>query len=105
MVQTFFSKSSSLIAFGSLQLIYPTYVRVCEERTDLLPPRKQLLLLQLDVYSVHRGAPFKDWLKLNHPYMHIVFVPGGTTSVVHVAILERDSIFLLIDCIGPLILH
>jgi len=86
-------------------LIYPAYVRVCEERTDLLPPREQPLLLQLDVYSVHRGAPFRDWLKLNHPYMHIVFVPGGTTSVAQVAILDRDSIFPLIDCIGPLILH
>jgi hypothetical protein len=43
-------------------------VRVCEERTDLLPPREQLLLLlQLDVYSVHRSAPFRDWLKLNYP--------------------------------------
>jgi hypothetical protein len=80
-------------------------VRVYEEHIDLLPPREQPLLLHLDVYSVHRGAPFRDWLKLNHPYMHIVFVSGGTTSVAQVAILDRDSIFPLIDCIGPLILH
>ncbi len=80
-------------------------MRVCEERTNLLPPREQPLLLQLDVYSVHLGAPFRDWLKLNHPYMHIVFVLGGTTSVAQVAILDRDNIFPLIDYIGPLILH
>ncbi len=80
-------------------------MRVCKERIDLLPPHEQPLLLQLDVYSVHRDAPFWDWLKLNHPYMHIVFVPGGTTSVAQVAILDRDSIFPLIDCIGALILH
>jgi hypothetical protein len=80
-------------------------VRVCEERTDLLPPHEQPLLLQLDVYSVHRDAPFRDWLKLNHPYMHIVFVLGGTTSVAQVAIIDRDNIFPLIDYIGPLILH
>jgi hypothetical protein len=36
------------------------FVHVCEERTDLLPPREQSLLLQLDVYSVHRDAPFRD---------------------------------------------
>jgi hypothetical protein len=80
-------------------------VRVCEVRTDLLPPREQPPPLQLDVYSVHRGAPFRDWLKLNNPYMHIVFVSGGTTSVAQVAIFDRDGIFPLIDYIGPLILH
>jgi hypothetical protein len=80
-------------------------VRICEERIDLLPPREQPLLLQLDVYSVHHGTPFRDWLKLNHPYMHIVFVPGGTTSVAQVVIFDRDNIFPLINYIGPLILH
>ena len=38
-------------------------------------------ILQLDVWSVHRGQEFTTWIKASHPYIIRDYVPGGCTGI------------------------
>lgn len=43
------------------------------------------VILVLDVWSVHRGEPFREFLRAHHPRVHLVFVPANCTSELQVA--------------------
>jgi len=43
------------------------------------------ILLQLDCWSVHKGAEFRDWLQKEHPRIHLVYVPANCTSRLQLA--------------------
>ena len=51
-----------------------------KKRENGLPPT-QKSLVQLDVWSVHRSAEFREWMRKNHPTIILDYVPGGCTGV------------------------
>ena len=50
-----------------------------KERLGL--PQDQECILQLDVWSVHRGKEFVDWITKTHPSIIRDYVPGGCTGI------------------------
>ena len=67
-----------------LQIVVPYYENGCSK--NRWTAGQEHLLLQLDVYRVHLSSAFLDWIK-EHKYsnvIHIVYVPGGTTSELQV---------------------
>ncbi|KAF8227849.1 hypothetical protein L208DRAFT_1491389, partial [Tricholoma matsutake] len=34
----------------------------------------------IDVWSVHRGEPFRMWMKTEYGWIKIIFIPGGCTG-------------------------
>jgi hypothetical protein len=43
------------------------------------------IVLLLDVWSVHKGEPFRFFLRTHHPRIHLIFVPANCTSKLQVA--------------------
>jgi hypothetical protein len=43
--------------------------------------KTQKSIFQIDVYSVHRGAAFREWMKESHPNIFLNYIPGGCTGV------------------------
>ena len=43
------------------------------------------IVLMLDVWSVHKGEPFRRFLRTHHPRVHLVFIPANCTSKLQVA--------------------
>jgi hypothetical protein len=43
------------------------------------------MVLMLDVWSVHKGEPFRRFLRTHHPRVHLVFIPANCTSKLQVA--------------------
>ncbi|KAF8602269.1 hypothetical protein BDV93DRAFT_444646 [Ceratobasidium sp. AG-I] len=50
---------------------------VAAERQRLKLSSSQRIILLLDCWSVHRSKEFLDWMRQNHSFIRIVFVPGG----------------------------
>jgi hypothetical protein len=42
---------------------------------------EQKTIWQIDVWSVHRSAEFRKWMKEEHPTIILVYVPGGCTGI------------------------
>lgn len=55
-------------------------------------PKDEHIVLVLDVWSVHISQEFRDWIKAQHPRIHLVYVPPNCTSELQVAdvILQRS---------------
>ncbi|KIO28555.1 hypothetical protein M407DRAFT_43289, partial [Tulasnella calospora MUT 4182] len=45
-----------------------------------LPP-SQKSILYLDVWSVHRSEAFREWMRINHPTILLVYVPANCTGL------------------------
>ena len=43
------------------------------------------IVLLLDVWSVHKGEPFRRFLRTHHPRIHLIFIPANCTSKLQVA--------------------
>ena len=43
------------------------------------------IVLMLDVWSVHKGEPFRRFLRTHHPRVHLVYIPANCTSKLQVA--------------------
>lgn len=43
------------------------------------------ILLLLDCWAVHKSAEFRDWMKKEHPRIHLVYVPANCTSKLQLA--------------------
>jgi hypothetical protein len=43
------------------------------------------VVLLLDVWGVHIGAPFRNFIAEQHPYIHLVYIPPNCTSKLQVA--------------------
>jgi hypothetical protein len=54
---------------------------VAREKARLGLPPSQKVLLIIDVWSVHRSAELRDWMRKHHPEIIIDFVPGGCTGI------------------------
>ncbi|KAJ7470874.1 hypothetical protein FB451DRAFT_950152, partial [Mycena latifolia] len=48
------------------------------KKTLNLPPT-QVSIWKIDCWSVHKSKDFRAWMKKNHPYIIILFIPGGCT--------------------------
>ena len=59
-------------------ILAPYFTRKKEEAGR---PPTQKTLWQIDVWSVHRSAEFREWMRKNHPTIIIDYVPGGCTGV------------------------
>ncbi|EMD34320.1 hypothetical protein CERSUDRAFT_24720, partial [Gelatoporia subvermispora B] len=59
-------------------ILIPYYSK---KKTRLGLPLSQKCVLQLDVWSVHRGAEFTEWITMRHPWIVRDFVPGGCTGL------------------------
>lgn len=47
-------------------------------------PMNQQMVLNLDCWKVHISEEFRDWIKASHPYISLIYVPGGCTGVAQV---------------------
>ena len=65
------------------RIVKPDYEATCA--AEGLEPGVQHAIVQIDVYSVHRGAPFRQFMRERYPHMHLVFIPAGCTGVAQVA--------------------
>ncbi|KAG8725022.1 hypothetical protein FRC09_009922 [Ceratobasidium sp. 395] len=50
-------------------------------RIHNLPP-EQRCAFQIDCWSLHRSALFREWMKQNYPWISLQYVPGGCTGLV-----------------------
>jgi hypothetical protein len=50
------------------------------------------IVLLLDVWSVHKGEPFRRFLRTHHPRVHLIFIPANCASKLQVAdvVLQRS---------------
>lgn len=63
-------------------IIVPDYLAVCK-RLGLVAGT-QKMLLQQDLYAVHRSESVVTWLRETYPYIILAFVPGGCTGAVQI---------------------
>ncbi|KAJ7304728.1 hypothetical protein DFH08DRAFT_639352, partial [Mycena albidolilacea] len=49
------------------------------KKKELGLPPSQFSIWIIDCWSVHKSREFLDWMKVNHPTIIVLFVPGGCT--------------------------
>jgi hypothetical protein len=74
---TYWSNQQTMKLFVN-NILAPYYDR---KKADLGYPLSQKSLWQIDVWSVHCSDEFCKWMKGNHPFIIVDFVPGGCTGV------------------------
>lgn len=74
---TYWSTQSTMQRFAS-QVLAP-YFRTQIEQQKL--PSTQRCIWQIDCWSVHRSAEFRDWMTQNYPWIIMLYVPGGCTGL------------------------
>lgn len=67
----------------------------------------QLMIALLDIYAVHISEEFRSFIFKKHPYIILIFVPGGCTGLFQPAdvglqrvakhVLKQDSLDFLVD--------
>jgi hypothetical protein len=60
------------------EILVPFWLQ--KKREHNLPP-DQVCILQLDVWSVHRGLEFRTYIISTWPWIHLNYVPGGCTGL------------------------
>jgi hypothetical protein len=60
-----------------IYIIHP-YFSAAKSAAGLASDHKCIVLI--DCWKVHKSREFRDWLKLEYPYMIPLFVPAGTTG-------------------------
>ncbi|KAJ7101748.1 hypothetical protein C8R44DRAFT_582586, partial [Mycena epipterygia] len=48
-------------------------------KIELKLPASQVSIWKIDCWSVHKSKEFLAWMKLHHPNIIVIFVPGGCT--------------------------
>ncbi|KAG9091475.1 hypothetical protein FS749_016521 [Ceratobasidium sp. UAMH 11750] len=43
-------------------------------------PQDQRCVFQIDAWSVHRSAEFRDWISTTYPWITLQYIPGGCTG-------------------------
>ncbi|KAG9090561.1 hypothetical protein FS749_000462, partial [Ceratobasidium sp. UAMH 11750] len=43
-------------------------------------PQDQRCVFQIDAWSVHRSAEFRDWMSTTYPWIALQYIPGGCTG-------------------------
>lgn len=59
-------------------IIAPYFERM---KADLGLPSMQYTIWKIDCWSVHKSVEFLGWMKLSHPTIIVIFVPGGCTGI------------------------
>ncbi|KAJ7604624.1 hypothetical protein B0H17DRAFT_1120943 [Mycena rosella] len=59
-------------------VIAPYFERV---KKELGLPESQMSIWKIDCWSVHKSKEFMAWMKLHHPRIIVIFVPGGCTGL------------------------
>lgn len=59
-------------------IIAPYFERM---KAELNLPSTQCAIWKIDCWSVHKSIEFMGWMKITHPYIIIIFVPGGCTGI------------------------
>jgi hypothetical protein len=49
-------------------------------KVELSLPSSQVSIWLIDCWSVHKSKDFLAWMKINHPNIIVLFVPGGCTG-------------------------
>ncbi|KIO33206.1 hypothetical protein M407DRAFT_45111, partial [Tulasnella calospora MUT 4182] len=78
------SGSSTYWATQSTMRSYVTHVAVPylqRKKKELGLPESQRCILYIDVWSVHRSAEFRGWLRKAFPWLLLQYCPGGCTSL------------------------
>ncbi len=52
-----------------------------EQKKNLGLPASQKCIWQIDVWSVHRSAAFRTWMKKKFPWIILHYVPAGCTGI------------------------
>lgn len=60
------------------KIIVPYWTR---KKSELKLPPDQECLLQLDVWSVHRSADFRNWIHSTYPWIVLEYIPGACTGI------------------------
>jgi hypothetical protein len=50
-------------------------------KVELHLPSTQCSIWKIDCWSVHKSEEFLTWMKRNHPFIIVIFVPGGCTGL------------------------
>ncbi|KAL3676233.1 hypothetical protein R1sor_026181 [Riccia sorocarpa] len=61
------------------RILAPYYVQICKKHELQVGEQKMVLLL--DCWAVHRGKEFRAFMERNHPYVLLLYVPAGCTSI------------------------
>ncbi|KAL3688870.1 hypothetical protein R1sor_015179 [Riccia sorocarpa] len=61
------------------RILAPYYVQICKKHELQVGEQKMVLLL--DCWAVHRGKEFRAFMEKNHPYVLLLYVPAGCTSI------------------------
>ena len=58
-------------------------VQTCERLGKVVGQQK--MIVQWDLYAVHREKAFLEWVYEKYPFISFVFIPGGCTGICQVA--------------------
>ncbi|KAG8726118.1 hypothetical protein FRC12_023690 [Ceratobasidium sp. 428] len=82
-----------LLEHSNTGTYWSTFETMCNWVTKVLAPyfeaqkakhglsADQRCMIQLDCWSVHRSAQFRDWMKEHYPWILLMYVPGGCTGL------------------------
>lgn len=82
-----------LLDYSETETYWSTFETMCRWVTKCLAPYfvaqrqqhglpdTQRCILQIDCWTVHRSAKFRDWMAKNYPWIIILYVPGGCTGL------------------------
>lgn len=74
---TYWATQSTMRSFVT-HIVVPYLER---KKRDLGLPANQRCILYIDVWSVHRSAEFRGWLRTTFPWLLLQYCPGGCTSL------------------------
>ncbi|KAG8707251.1 hypothetical protein FRC09_001934 [Ceratobasidium sp. 395] len=82
-----------LLEYSNTGTYWSTFETMCSWVTKVLAPyfeaqkakhglsADQQCIVQLDCWSVHRSAQFRNWMKEHYPWILLMYVPGGCTGL------------------------
>ncbi|KAJ7704109.1 hypothetical protein B0H17DRAFT_886225, partial [Mycena rosella] len=73
--RTYWSNHNTMHALTD-EVIAPYFERV---KMELGLPESQMSIWEIGCWSVHKSKEFMAWMKLHHPGIIVIFVPGGCT--------------------------
>ncbi|EUC67583.1 DDE superfamily endonuclease, partial [Rhizoctonia solani AG-3 Rhs1AP] len=77
MTKTYWSTLQTMEDYVTFILV-PFMKRMISENN--LPP-DQRCIWQIDVWSVHRSAAFRNWISETYPWIILQYIPGGCTGI------------------------
>ncbi|TFY81989.1 hypothetical protein EWM64_g2016 [Hericium alpestre] len=75
--ETYWSTMDTMKSYVN-HILVPYFAKARAEHRD---PEDQLAIWQIDAWSVHRSAEFRQWMKKKHPTIQLEYVPGGCTGI------------------------